>query len=131
MSVLYGNGMRLAPILDPSKRKPGPKPAQVDLHRVFFIGTFIWCIAALACLILLFVSGEAWAAPLIICTAGMIIGVLMLIWEHFNRWYYRRLGNGVTAKWTSKKEPDQRVTAAYTHTAQEIAKASDRNRPAK
>ena len=25
--------------------------------------------------------------------AGLIIGVMMLVWEHFDRWDYRRLGN--------------------------------------
>ena len=26
------------------------------------------------------------------CAAGTVIGVLMLVWEHFDRWDYRRLG---------------------------------------
>ncbi|MBT1177355.1 DUF2530 domain-containing protein [Bifidobacterium callimiconis] len=84
--------MKLAPILDPGARKPGPKPAQVDLHRVFFIGTTLWLIAGIICLILVLLGKHATGA-LIVCVAGMIIGVLLLIWEHFNRWYYRRLGN--------------------------------------
>ena len=28
-----------------------------------------------------------------VCAAGLIIGVMMLVWEHFDRWDYRRLGN--------------------------------------
>ena len=28
-----------------------------------------------------------------IVIAGLIIGVMMLVWEHFDRWDYRRLGN--------------------------------------
>lgn len=84
--------MKLAPILDPGARKPGPKPAQVDLHRVFFIGTTLWLIAGIVCLILVLLGKHATGA-LIVCVSGMIIGVLLLIWEHFNRWYYRRLGN--------------------------------------
>ena len=34
-------------------------------------------------------------APIIaqtVCEAGTVIGVLMLVWEHFDRWDYRRLG---------------------------------------
>ncbi|MBW3087665.1 DUF2530 domain-containing protein [Bifidobacterium sp. 82T24] len=85
--------MKLAPIVDPGARKPGPKPAQVDLHRVFFIGTAMWLIAAVICLVLV-LCGVDWAfKSLISCVAGMIIGVALLTWEHFNRWYYRRLGN--------------------------------------
>lgn len=84
--------MKLAPILDPGARKPGPKPAQVDLHRVFFIGTCVWLLGGIICLALVLLGRNA-IPELIICLSGMIIGVLLLIWEHFNRWYYRRLAN--------------------------------------
>ena len=31
--------------------------------------------------------------PLVImCVAGVIIGLLLLVWEYFDRWDYRRLG---------------------------------------
>ncbi|NEG95177.1 DUF2530 domain-containing protein [Bifidobacterium sp. SMB2] len=83
--------MKLAPIIDPGARKPGPKPAQVDLHRVFFLGTALWLVAAIVCLVLVLCGVNA-VKSLIVCVAGMIIGVLLLTWEHFNRWYYRRLG---------------------------------------
>ena len=52
--------MKFAPIIDPSVRRPSPKPVRVDLQTM--------------------------------CAAGTVIGVLMLVWEHFDRWDYRRLG---------------------------------------
>ncbi|KAA8817901.1 hypothetical protein BW13_01845 [Bifidobacterium sp. UTCIF-37] len=83
--------MRFAPIIDPSVRRPAPKPVRVDLRTVFLIGTGLWAIALIVCLILEAMSFNAQTAR-IVCTAGVIIGVLMLIWEHFDRWDYRRLG---------------------------------------
>ncbi|PLS30645.1 hypothetical protein Uis1B_1472 [Bifidobacterium margollesii] len=84
--------MKLAPILDPNARKPGPKPAQVDLHKVFFIGTSLWLLLGIVCLVLV-ITGHHLVNALVICICGMIIGILLLIWEHFNRWNYRRLAN--------------------------------------
>ncbi|MBT1167215.1 DUF2530 domain-containing protein [Bifidobacterium simiarum] len=84
--------MKLAPILDPNARKPGPKPAQVDLHKVFFIGTAIWLLLGIICLALV-IAGRHMVSALVVCIAGMIIGILLLVWEHFNRWNYRRLAN--------------------------------------
>lgn len=84
--------MRFAPIIDPALRRPAPKPVRVDLRKVFGIGTALWGIALVVCLALV-ALGCGWAEPLIIVTAsGIIIGVLMLIWEYYDRWDYRRLG---------------------------------------
>ena len=60
--------MKFAPIIDPSVRKPSPKPVRVDLRKVFTFGTALWAIALVICM------------------------MLMLVWEHFDRWDYRRLG---------------------------------------
>ena len=54
--------MKFAPLIDPAVRKPAPKPVRVDLRKV------------------------------IMCVAGVIIGLLLLVWEYFDRWDYRRLG---------------------------------------
>ena len=83
--------MKIAPIINPDVRRPAPKPVQVDLRKVFLVGTALWSVALVVCLILL-----AFRLPvlqlLVVCAAGTIIGVMMLIWEHFDRWDYRRLG---------------------------------------
>ena len=83
--------LKLAPILDPSVRRPSPKPVRVDLRKVFTFGTALWAIALVACMILLAIGINVERAQTM-CAAGTVVGVLMLVWEHFDRWDYRRLG---------------------------------------
>ncbi|MBT1172552.1 DUF2530 domain-containing protein [Bifidobacterium sp. MA2] len=83
--------MRFAPIIDPSVRRPAPKPVRVDLRTVFLIGTGLWTLALVVCLILGALEFDVETARTI-CASGVIVGVLMLIWEHLDRWDYRRLG---------------------------------------
>lgn len=83
--------MKLAPIVNPDARKSTPKPLRVDLRKVFSIGTIAWLIATVVTVIIAFLHITTWF-PALVCTSGMIIGVLLLIWEHFDRWDYRRLG---------------------------------------
>lgn len=83
--------LRFAPIINPAVRRPAPKPVRVDLRTVFLIGTGLWSAALIACFILDALGFDV-ATPLIICAAGVVVGVLMLVWEHFDRWDYRRLG---------------------------------------
>lgn len=79
--------MKFAPIIDPAVRKP----VRVDLRKAFGMGTGLWAVALVIALILLAFNHST--LPLVImCAAGVIIGVLLLIWEHFDRWDYRRLG---------------------------------------
>ena len=79
--------MKFAPLIDPAVRKP----VRVDLRKVFAIGTGLWIVALIVVLILLAVGYSV--MPLVImCVAGVIIGLLLLIWEYFDRWDYRRLG---------------------------------------
>ena len=55
------------------------------------IGTGLWIVALIVVLILLAVGYSV--MPLVImCVAGVIIGLLLLVWEYFDRWDYRRLG---------------------------------------
>ena len=57
----------------------------------FAIGTGLWIVALIVVLILLAVGYSV--MPLVImCVAGVIIGLLLLVWEYFDRWDYRRLG---------------------------------------
>ena len=83
--------MKIAPIIDPSVRKPSPKPVRVDLRKVFMFGTALWAIALVVCIVLIAFGIHAERAQTV-CEAGTVIGVLMLVWEHFDRWDYRRLG---------------------------------------
>ena len=83
--------LKLAPIIDPNVRKPSPKPVRVDLRKVFMFGTALWAIALVVCMILLAFGIHAERAQTM-CAAGTVVGVIMLVWEHFDRWDYRRLG---------------------------------------
>ena len=40
---------------------------------------------------ILALTGMTVTKPLIVCLSGVGVGILLLIWEHFNRWDYRRL----------------------------------------
>ena len=69
--------MKFAPLIDPAVRKPAPKPVRVDLRKVFAIGTGLWIVALIVVLILLAVGYSV--MPLVImCVAGVIIGLLLL-----------------------------------------------------
>ena len=71
--------MKFAPLIDPAVRKPAPKPVRVDLRKVFAIGTGLWIVALIVVLILLAVGYSV--MPLVImCVAGVIIGLLLLVW---------------------------------------------------
>lgn len=83
--------MKFAPIIDPAVRKPAPKPVRVDLRVVFGAGTALWAVALVVCLVL-WLCGFPTMVGVVVSVFGVVIGVLMLIWEYFDRWDYRRLG---------------------------------------
>ena len=83
--------MKLAPIFDPAARKPSPKPVRVDLRKVFLTGTALWTAALIICAMLLALHVPV-LRELVVCAAGVFVGIVLLIWEHFDRWDYRRLG---------------------------------------
>ncbi|MDY4677963.1 DUF2530 domain-containing protein [Bifidobacterium tsurumiense] len=83
--------MKFAAIFDPDVRKPSPKPVRVDLRTVFTVGTLLWLGSALVLLVMQLLHFQVERA-LFVSVAGLVIGILMLVWEHFDRWDYRRLG---------------------------------------
>lgn len=84
--------MKFAPIIDPAVRKRAPKPVRVDLRKVFLIGTAVWLVALIVCAVMTAMGVDGLKGALIICAFGVLFGVMMLIWEYFDRWDYRRLG---------------------------------------
>ena len=85
--------MKFAPIIDPHARRPMPKPVQVDLRKAFILGTALWAVALVICGCCWFFAHIAWfKLATFICACGVAIGFAMLIWEHFDRSDYRRLG---------------------------------------
>jgi hypothetical protein len=64
---------------------------RVDLRKVFLIGTAVWMAALIVCAMLLALHVPA-LKELVVCVAGVLVGIILLVWEHFDRWDYRRLG---------------------------------------
>ena len=83
--------MKLAPIFEPKARRTAPKPVRVDLGKIFLVGTCLWIVAVIVSIALYSLRIVPEDAVLV-SAAGVIIGILLLIWEHFDRWNYRRLG---------------------------------------
>lgn len=83
--------MKFAPIINPDARKGTLKALRVDLRKAFILGIVLWMLAAVVTTILASFHMLDWLFVRI-SIAGIIIGFLMLIWEHFDRWDYRRLG---------------------------------------
>ncbi len=69
----------------------GEAQVRVDLRKAFTIGTMLWIVAAIICLILQH-FGLVSIRVTLVCGIGVVIGLMMLVWEHFDRWDYRRLG---------------------------------------
>lgn len=87
--------MSLSPLFNPKKRKPGPKPARVNLRIIIVTGLIVWGLSFLYVTII-----EMWIkqlpvfSQLLITCFGMIIGVLLLLWEVIYRdKYYPRPEN--------------------------------------
>lgn len=83
--------MKLEPVFHPDTSKPMPKAIRVDLRTIFLIGIGLWIIALVITFTLHRTIGISMIHPQI-CVAGVIQGVLMLIWEYFDRTNYRLLG---------------------------------------
>lgn len=84
--------MKLAPIWDPTVRKPGPPPVHVDLFPLFLGGTVLWGVAGVVCIICT-IAGILPLREAITCVIGVVVGLGLLIWEHNERRIYRLLGD--------------------------------------
>ena len=75
--------------LHPERRRPGPQPLQVDLRRTIVVGIALWCVAIVVLGVLAVTVDADVMSKLIICTTGLGLGLLALVWEHTNRRRYR------------------------------------------
>ncbi len=85
--------MTLEPIFDPRKRRPAPSPAKVDLRVIFIAGTIIFAILTIGFAIVRYGFGMHPGYKFWVCLFGFLIGLIMLVWERFNRSTYMRLAN--------------------------------------
>lgn len=66
---------------------------QVDLRKAFIFGTALWAVALVVCLCFWRFAHLPWfRTSSAICAFGVLLGLAMLVWEHFDRSDYRRLG---------------------------------------
>lgn len=85
--------MTLEPIFDPRKRRPAPSPAKVDLRVIFIAGTIIFAVLTIGFAIVRYGFGMHPGYKFWVCLFGFLIGLIMLVWERFNRSTYMRLAN--------------------------------------
>lgn len=108
--------MKIAPIYDPEKRRRGPKPAKVDLHRVFVVGLVIWCALAVIVAALFFAFHiRIITMSLYTCLFGIFVGIGLLVWEKVNRDHYMNLASGAS---------DDAATHATVHAVTDTAAAA-------
>ncbi|MBO6003524.1 MAG: DUF2530 domain-containing protein [Aeriscardovia sp.] len=78
--------MSLAPLFNPKKRKPDPKPAKVNLRIVIGIGLIVWGIIFLyVAIVEMWIKQVLPVYPLLITCFGLVIGVLLMLWEFIYR----------------------------------------------
>lgn len=126
--------MKIAPIYDPEKRRRGPKPAKVDLHRVFVVGLVIWCALAVIVTTLFFAFHiRIITMSLYTCLFGIFVGIGLLIWEKINRDHYMNLASGASddaaTHATVHAATDTAVVAASASVCVKDAAVSDSSRP--
>lgn len=79
--------------LHPERRRQDVRPVDVDLRVVIVVGIAAWCVAAATFGVLAVASDLDVTAQLLVCVAGLSLGILGLVWEHSNRRRYRRAGD--------------------------------------
>lgn len=86
--------MKIAPLFDPKKRRPAPKPARVDLQKVFIGGLIIWLVALIVVIIMrVMYHTQLGTVTLYTCGFGIVIGIGLLLWERWYRPVYTKLAN--------------------------------------
>lgn len=75
--------------LRPERRRQDVQPAEVDLRVVILVGIGLWAVSLAIFGVLALASDLDVAGQLLVCTAGLVLGLLGLVWEHSNRRRYR------------------------------------------
>lgn len=75
--------------LRPERRRQDVHPVDVDLRVVVLVGMALWCVAGATFGILALATDVEVTTQLLVCAAGIGLGLLGLVWEHTNRRRYR------------------------------------------
>lgn len=81
--------------LHPERRRPGPKPRQVDLRRAIVAGLALWALAAVVLGVIGLTTDLSVRSNLVVCATGGGLGLLALAWEQGNRRRYRAVAETV------------------------------------
>lgn len=81
--------------LHPERRRPGPKPRQVDLRRAILAGLALWALAAAVLGVIALTTDLPVRSNLVVCATGGGLGLLALAWEQDNRRRYRAVAETV------------------------------------
>ena len=87
----------IARLLHPELGRPAPRPAQVDLRSMLFVGTAAWVAALVVFAILGVVAEGSYRDQLAVCVAGLVLAGAGLVWEHTHRAQYRSVADGSRA----------------------------------
>lgn len=90
--------------LHPERRRPGPKPRQVDLRRAILAGLALWAVAAAVLGVIALTTDLSVRSNLVVCATGGGLGLLALVWEQDNRRRYRAVAETVDVV----RAPEQR-----------------------
>ncbi|NMR21022.1 DUF2530 domain-containing protein [Cellulomonas fimi] len=72
-------------VLHPDRRRPDPAPVRVDLRIVFSAGLAAWVVALVVTWALARGDGNGPTEAVWTCVAGVGLGVVALVWEHYRR----------------------------------------------
>jgi hypothetical protein len=123
--------VNLEPIFDPRKRRPAPSPARVDMRIIFVCGTILFAVLAVGFGLYRLQTGPGSGYKFWICLFGFFIGLILLVWERFNRSTYMRLANdNETIQGLHPHEPQRQEQAQHTGTAKSTAGDTAQDAPA-
>jgi len=71
-------------ILRPDRRRADPPTVEVDMRRVFVAGLVIWLVALVVATVL-WRAGFTDATPVWSCVAGVVLGIVGLVWARRHR----------------------------------------------
>lgn len=63
----------------PIDHRPAPPPVQVDLARVTVVGSALWALALVVCVVLGATGTLGWP-PAAVCATGLALGGLGYVW---------------------------------------------------
>lgn len=85
--------VNLEPIFDPRKRRLAPSPAHVGMRILFLSGTILFALLTIGFAVAENYFNRPFGYKFWVCLFGFLIGLILLVWEHFNRSTYMKLAN--------------------------------------